>query len=462
MVSIVKHFISAKPVRWFLKKTLKTSAKAIEVISGRAKPNIIGKIYTFFFSLVMRTYMASIGVPWSEVRSVLKDPGIARCFMIVVRSLAEYGLRIPIVLNAPFSVVMNLTNRCNLLCKHCFQKACPDETDHMSRDQKLKIVEEMAELGVAAITFSGGEPLMSDDFWDVVSRASELGIFCSIDTNGTLIDDTMSNKLIEFGIKYAQISIDSPNCDKHDEFRCLKGAFDLSMRGAAAMKKVGIYLSMGVTLTSENVFQIDDFIALAKKHKFNRIVFYHLIPVGRGEMISNLDLTPKSRAEAMEKLANINDQDIDILSETPHFASETSLIKSESQQKLPDSTYFPITAYFNMGPSRRFLRMLSKILGGCPAGRLYCNIQPNGDLTPCMFSPFFPVVANLTKQNFKEAWKAFEILWNRDKIQGFCGSCIHKIECGGCRARAASRGDVNGPDYGCYTQRYFLEEKRGH
>jgi radical SAM protein with 4Fe4S-binding SPASM domain len=462
MSSIASTFVSSDFARSVLRASYPLSKLAIDSIGGRRKPKGLQKAYVWAFSAIMRSYMASLGVPWSEVKKTLSDPGIARCFDLVVKSIIEYGLKKPIVLSAPFSVVYNLTNKCNLRCVHCFQSADSSLGDLMTKEQKFSIIKQMADLGTAAITFSGGEPLLSPDFWDCVRYATENSIYCSIDTNGTLIDDSVAEKLFKAGLRSAQVSIDSPFPEKHDEFRCMKGAFDLSMRGVKAMKKAGLFVSMGVTLTSNNIGLIDDFVALAKKHSFNRIVFYHLIPVGRGEEISDLDLTPKARAEAMEKLARIQDPNIEIMSETPHFATETSMIGGDCPQKLPASNCFPITAFFDMGPSRKFFRAFKDILGGCPAGRLYCNIQPNGDLTPCMFSPFDPVVGNLTKQSFKEAWKGFSIMWDRTKLTGFCGECAHSIDCGGCRARAVAKGNLMGPDYGCFTARYFSEARRGH
>ena len=452
---MAKWLIGNRLSRWLLSRSTRLAAIALEIIGGRRKGTFGQRIYTFGFGLFLRIFMGGAGVPWSEVKRSLADPGIARCFMIVVKSLVKYGFNTPIIVTAPFSVVYNLTNRCNLLCQHCFQKASADQKDLMTKQQKLHIIDQLNEAGTAAITFSGGEPLMSDDFWEIAGYASSKGIFVSIDTNGTLINPSVASKLVEFGVRYAQVSIDSPDPAEHDKFRGLDGAFGLSMKGVASMKAVGMYLSMGVTLTAFNAGKIDRFIELAKKNHFDRIVFYHLIPVGRGESVKNLDLTPQKRAEVMEKLANFYDPEIEVLSETPHYATETAKFTDKVAQKLPDSNCFPITSFFNMGRERQYMKALRFVFGGCPAGRLYANIQPNGDLTPCMFSPFYPVVGNLTKQSLAQAWNGFQILWDRTKLKGICGNCKHRIECGGCRARAAGMGDALGPDYGCYTNRYM-------
>jgi len=458
MKKIVKWIFGTRLTKWLLRTSLPTAEKTIWSISKKVKLNFFEYLYSLGFKSFLWIFMRTKGIKWRQVKESLSDVGIARCFILVTRSLAVYGLRIPIVLTAPFSVVYNLTNRCNLFCKHCFQRAHSDETDHMTLEQKLSIIDQLDDAGTAAITFSGGEPLMSDDFFKVASYAYKKGIFISIDTNGTLVDKKMADKLYATGIRYAQISIDSTDHKQHDGFRGQIGAFNKSMKAAEHLSKIGIHLSMGVTLTKFNFEKVDEFVKLAKNNNFNRIVFYHLVAVGRGADVSDLDLTPKQRSDTMEKLANMNDQEIDILSETPHFGLETLKVKNNKSQKLPTSDSFPITAYFNMKPEYKFFRALGDILGGCPAGRLYANIQPNGDLTPCMFSPFYPVVGNLTKQTLKEAWNGFEPLWDRNKLKGKCGTCVHKIDCGGCRARPSSKGDWLSTDFGCDFSKYYSEE----
>lgn len=460
MRKIIVWFLKTSPVRWFLRSTITIAKKSMLSISQRIRMNPLEHVYSFFFKMTLWAFMRSRGIAWTQVKEAVSDPGIARCFMLVTESLAEYGLTVPMVLSAPFSVVFNLTNRCNLKCKHCFQRAHANEKDYMTLEQKLSIIDQLNEAGTAAITFSGGEPIMSDDFFTVTKYAHSKDIFVSIDTNGTLIDDSVADKLYESGVRYAQISIDSTDSSVHDEFRGMKGAFSKSLKAAEILSNRGFCLSMGVTLTKFNFKLVNEFVELAKSNYFNRIVFYHLVAVGRGEDVADIDLTPKERSDTMEILAQTDDSDIEILSETPHYIIETLSIKGDSKQSLPNSYSFPITAYFNMKSHHGFFRGVKDILGGCPAGRLYANIQPNGDLTPCMFSPFYPVVGNLTKEPFKEAWLKFSPLWDRSLLKGKCKTCVHNIDCGGCRARASSKGDWLLSDFGCDLAKYYSEAKQ--
>jgi len=104
-------------------------------------------------------------------------------------------------------------------------------------------------------------------------------------------------------------------------------------------------------------------------------------------------------------------------------------------------------------------KSLTEFIGGCGAGRLYCGMEPNGDIEPCVFIPI--KVGNIKEQRLIDIWRNSPILKqirNRDSFKG-CGECEYKYICGGCRARAyAYFNDLQGPDPGCrLNERYWRE-----
>jgi len=109
--------------------------------------------------------------------------------------------------------------------------------------------------------------------------------------------------------------------------------------------------------------------------------------------------------------------------------------------------------------------VLAEFIGGCGAGRLYCAIQPNGDVSPCVFM-HSKIIGNILKEPFLEIWRnnaELKMLRDRTLLKGNCGKCRYKYVCGGCRARAlAYTGDLTGPDPGCVNNleyyRKFVEE----
>jgi radical SAM protein with 4Fe4S-binding SPASM domain len=98
------------------------------------------------------------------------------------------------------------------------------------------------------------------------------------------------------------------------------------------------------------------------------------------------------------------------------------------------------------------MKVLADFIGGCGAGRLYCALQPNGDVSPCVFMPNLKL-GNLRQERFMDIWhnnRTLIKLRDRSSLHGNCGKCGYKFICGGCRARALVYfDDLFAPDPGC-------------
>jgi len=133
-------------------------------------------------------------------------------------SLATVSL-CPRSVNAPFMVVWDFTHRCNLRCAHCYQdaqKALPRELD---TEEAKHLIEELADAGVVVIAFSGGEPLMRKDFFEVAAHACRNDIYVALATNGPLITPEMAGRIRDAGIEYMEISVDGKDAESHDAVR---------------------------------------------------------------------------------------------------------------------------------------------------------------------------------------------------------------------------------------------------
>ena len=133
------------------------------------------------------------------MQEYFSDPVARRGLLNVMRSIGKYGIKRPFRLIAPFLVVWNFTNACNLRCLHCYQKVRRPLPDELCLDEKLAIIDQLAKKDVVAIAFSGGEPLISPDFFDVASCAKENNIFISFATNGTFLTKKMMDRLVDCG-----------------------------------------------------------------------------------------------------------------------------------------------------------------------------------------------------------------------------------------------------------------------
>ena len=378
-----------------------------------------------------------------EARRALADPALRRGISLVFEGLARYGVTVPQKMPAPFLIVWNFTNMCNLRCKHCYQRADHPLPDELSLEEKIRLVEDLDRAGVAAVALSGGEPTIHPHFYQIVYELSKRGIYAAVATNGWVFADIEKlEKAVKLGLRYVEVSVDSANPRKHDWFRGVPGAWQRAVKALENAVKLGVSHAMAVTITRANIDEVDDILDLAESIGVERVVFFNFVPVGRGEENMWLDLDPLEREKLLRHLyKEMNKRKIQIVSTAPQYG-RVALQLSGGKDIAP--THF----YVGDDP---IVRAVAEFVGGCGAGRIYAAIQPNGDVSPCVFLPIR--VGNVREKSFREIWETaplFKALRNRELLKGFCGKCPFKYICGGCRARAyAYYRDPLAPDPGC-------------
>ncbi len=395
-----------------------------------------------------------------EVVEALKDPALRRGVALVMKGLGLYGVTVPQKMPAPFLIVWNFTNMCNLRCKHCYQRADKPLPDELSLREKLMVVDQLDKAGVAAVALSGGEPTIHPDFYRIVYEIASRGMYAAVATNGWMFADIKNlEKAKKAGLRYVEVSLDSADPKKHDWFRGVPGAWERAVQALKNAVKLGMNHALAVTLTKVNIDEVDDILDLAESIGVQRVVFFNFVPVGRGKDNIWLDLDPLEREEVLRKLFREmkKRKGMQIVSTAPQYG-RVSLQLSGGEEVAP--THF----YVGNDP---IVKAVAEFVGGCGAGRIYAGIQPNGDVIPCVFMPI--VVGNLRERTFWDIWvnsPLFNLLRDRSKLKGICGKCPYKNICGGCRARAYSYfGDPMAPDPGCiYNLREWrkLVEARKH
>jgi len=404
------------------------------------------------------TWIARLwGLDRVQVANTLRNAGERRALWNLLKSVSEYGVRIPQTFRAPVSVVWSLSYGCNLRCMHCYQNASHPSSDELTLDQQLSIVDQLARAGVSMIVLSGGEPLTNPNLGRLIDRIRRYEIAVSIDTNGVLMDTDVVETLKRSGVTSVELSLDSVNPESHDRFRGLNGAFDKTLKALEICSEAGIFTTVATTVTALNFEDSSKLIALARTHGADRVVFFDLIPAGRGRDIEGLRLTRHQLLDLMALVKKESAQNgIEVFTELPQFVIYSALGDRETPSNHPERALsverFTVSTFFDCAGRGNVYRKFAPYLGGCPAGRIYCNIQPNGDVTPCMFMPEYPVAGNLKTQSFGEIWNSttFEALRDRTRLEGECGECKFRAVCGGCRAKAAAyEGDYLCSDPTC-------------
>jgi len=340
---------------------------------------------------------------------------------------------------------------------HCYQNAGRPASDELTLDEQLGIVDQMAQAGVSMIVLSGGEPLTNRNLWRLIERIRSYEIAISIDSNGVLMGKDVVESLKRAGVDSVELSLDSIDPGSHDQFRGLEGAFEKTLHALDLCAEAGIFTTVATTTTALNYPDSRKLISLARSHKANRVVFFDLIPAGRGRNIEELQL---SRHQLLDLMALVKQQssasDIEVFTELPQFviysSTEDEYSASDPARRVLSIDKFTVSTFFDCTGRGNLYRKYAPYLGGCPAGRIYCNIQPNGNVTPCMFMPEYPVAGNLKSQSFEEIWngETFQALRDRTRLKGQCRECKFTVVCGGCRAKAAAyEGDYLASDPTC-------------
>jgi len=454
IIDYLHKVMDNKFVSFILKEMteVKNLERSFGIYAGVLKPKgVRERVHAKTVGEALEKGAEKFGVSPDTVRSHLKDPYMRKGFAVILRSIAEYGITKPQRLIAPFMVVWDFTKQCNLKCRHCYANATPyPSPDELSLEEKLNIVDQLDEAGVAGLSFSGGEPLTNKDFWNVAEYAASKGFYISVATNGTLITEKVAERLKEVGVRYVEVSLDGTSAEIHDKFRGVNGAFERAVNGIENARDAGLSTGIATTVTHYNLDELPEMIEVGRRLKVDRFIVFNFIPTGRGEDIIREDLSPEEREELMQYLYDEWKMgEMQIFSTCPAYAriSITAMDKGRGCKVSP-------THFAEIEIPEKFggaAKALTEFIGGCGAGRIYCSIEHNGDIQPCVFIPV--KFGNAIKDGFVNVWKNSDVLdklRDREAEDYACRTCAFRYVCGGCRARAyAYYDDILAPDPGC-------------
>ncbi len=321
-------------------------------------------------------------------------------------------------------VSWNTTNQCNMFCDHCYREAGVRLEDELDTNQAKKLIREIKKAGFHIMIFSGGEPLMRPEIYELGAYATGQGLRAVLGTNGSLITLQVATALKEAGFMAAGVSLDSLDPKKNNAFRKLNRAFELTLEGMENLKAAGLPFQVHTTVMDWNVNELEGLTDFAVEIGAMAHHIFFLVPTGRAVNIEEEALRvaeyEKTIARVMEKQKQVN---IEI---KPTCAPQF--------MRVADKKGIPV----------RFSR-------GCLAGISYCIISPRGDVQPCAYMDIR--LGNVKEKAFDEIWQENVMLreLRSADYKGKCGICDYKDRCGGCRARAYyySGGDYMAEDEWC-------------
>ncbi|MBS3735313.1 MAG: radical SAM protein [Phycisphaerae bacterium] len=455
----LERWLARRPIRWLLGRLARADAVAGEpgaagrtgferMLASYADPDapLGDRVKYWLVHRLIDRVRGDTDAATFRRRLVEHTPTI-RGLVLAARSVAEFGLTVPQRFSAPLFCVWNVTNRCNLACRHCYQDADTHPlADELTRDEKLDLVDQMGRAYMPMVAFSGGEPTLSDDLIPCIERAAGWGMHVTIATNGTTMTPDRAKKLAAAGLRYVEVSLDSVDAARHDAFRGIPGMWDRAVAGARTVVATeGLRLGIAMCVHRDNVDEVPAMIDFAERLGAGCFAHFNFIPVGRGLNMTARDITPQQRERLLGELnAKMQAGGIGVISTAPQLGRVCLAGAALATGK---------TACSHAGSGSGVkARVVAKYLGGCGAGRTYACIEPSGDVTPCVYLPH-RVMGNVRDAPLIDIFRNsvfYDVLNDRDRRWGHCEVCAFKNYCGGCRARAdAYYGQLHGPDPGC-------------
>lgn len=327
-----------------------------------------------------------------------------------------------------------LTERCNFNCLHCCINQPADDQQikkkELGTEEWRDFLRETVELGCLTVRFTGGEPLLRDDFEELYTFSRQLGLRVSLSTNGSLITSRLARLFRKVPpLEDIEITLYGLDHDSYEEITRVKGSYDAVKEGLAYLKENKIrFLLKGVMLPPV-INRLREF-----KKWTQELATMEFSPA----MVFSLDL----RARRDSQLKN---QEISKLRLTPDEYARA--IAQEEELYYRTMTEF----------CHNFLGPRGPKLFTCEAGRQTAALDAYGQLQPCLLLRHHEMVYPWrTRRNLAQAMKEFfpSIRLLEAKNPGYlarCARCFLSGLCEQCPARSwMEHGTLDTPiDYYC-------------
>ncbi len=340
-------------------------------------------------------------------------------------------------------VVWNSTQRCNLRCIHCYSNSenrnYPNE---LSTEEAKTFIDDLAEFRVPVLLFSGGEPMLREDLFELAGYAVKRGIRAVLSTNGTQITPKGAEQLKASGVSYVGVSVDGAE-ETNNKFRATPGAFQAALDGIRNCKQAGVKPGLRFTVTKYNLADVPKIFDLIESEGIPRVCFYHLAYAGRGTKIATDDLTHQQTRDFLDY----------VLSKAEKLHKTTEILTVDNHT---DSAYLYLKLrQKNPQQAPKVLELLRQNGGNSTGEGIGC-VDAQGYVHPDQFWRHH-TLGNIRERKFSEIWTSPDPLLEglkkrRSELKGKCSACQFLDICNGnLRVRAeAIYDDVWAPDPACY------------
>jgi radical SAM protein len=349
----------------------------------------------------------------------------------------------------PFTVAWELTRACAYACVHCRAEAQPKrDPRELTTQEAFRVIDELVAVGRPILVVTGGDPMMRPDLFEIVQYAGSRGLRVALSPTATkAVTLRRLQEVKEAGTARIQMSLDGSRPEVQDAFRGRAGSFERTVEILDDIRKAGISLQVGTTVSRYNVDDLEAISHVVAEYGAVMWSLFFLVPTGRGrqeDMIS---------AEEHERVFNWMYD----LSKTAPFDLRTTaaqhyrrvVIQRRRQEAATSDEGVLVT-----GAGYSFADGLGQSNRGVNDGNGFAFISHVGDVCPSGFLPLSG--GNVREKSFVEIYRnspLFCELRDYSRLKGKCSICDFRDVCGGSRARSfAVTGDYLESDPYCIYQ----------
>lgn len=343
----------------------------------------------------------------------------------------------------PFIVIWELTRACQLKCLHCRAEAqYRRDPRELSFEEGKALIDQIYEMNNPMLVFTGGDPLMREDVFDIAAYAVQKGVRVSMTPSATPnVTKEAIEKAKEVGLSRWAFSLDGPNAEIHDHFRGTSGSFDLTIERIKYLHELEIPVQINTVISRYNIDYLDEMAKVVEELKCVLWSVFFLVPTGRGQekdMIS-----PVEHEKVFTWLYELSKRvSFDIKTTAAQHYRRVVIQQKMKEAKAQNEDIQYLDALTQQGLTGS-IDGLGRAPKGVNDGNGFVFISHIGDVYP---SGLLPVKAgNVREQPLSEIYREspiFKDLRNPDKYKGKCGQCEFRFVCGGSRSRAyAMTGD---------------------
>lgn len=272
----------------------------------------------------------------------------------------------------PVAMTFAVTYKCQCNCRHCSAgRHLRNDLPDLSTKEAKALIDQSQNLGVSIITFTGGEPLLRDDIYELISYVDKRKAIPILFTNGLLLSEENIEKLVNAGLYSLFVSIDSPIPEEHDQLRGMAGLFESAILGIKRMQSKGgfVGISSYATRSATQKGMYKKLYSLARELGVENLILFDGVPTGNMLNDTSEMLTPEQHEEIRK------------------FSSY--IFKHQRLPQLNSQSWQNSIEGYLMGI-------------GCLAVNLQYYVSAYGDVSPCDFTPLS--FGNVRNKSIKEIW----------------------------------------------------------